>query len=61
MGLTIFCRILSVPHNIVIHMNNVTINVNNNIGILEMIVLCFSVQGEDLIKHVYAKCYVFTF
>ena len=42
-------------------MNNVTINMNNNIGILEMIVLCFSVQGEDLIKHVYAKCYVFTF
>ena len=29
-------------------------------GVLEMTVLCFSVQEEDIIKHTNAECHVFT-
>ena len=30
-------------------------------GILEMIVLCFSMQEEDIHKHTNGKCHMFTF
>ena len=31
------------------------------IGILELIVLGFSMQGEDILEHTNGKCHVFTF
>jgi ACR3 family arsenite efflux pump ArsB len=33
----------------------------SHIGILEMIVLHFSLQGEDMIEHIIDICHVFTF
>jgi hypothetical protein len=30
-------------------------------GILKMIVMCFSMQEEDIHKHTNGKCYMFTF
>jgi hypothetical protein len=51
---------ITMKHKIRTHVNNVHIY-TTTMGILEMIVVCFSMRKKDIIEHTSGKCHVSKF